>query len=77
MIQRDKDQDAKNSVTVKTDAEYKEIVKQKAMGVGIIKRADYDRSGPLLTSIRDQYGYGMDVYPKTLVAGHDMLEDYS
>ena len=69
------DQDIKNSVTAKTNEEYKEIVKQKAMGVGILKSADYNRYGPLLTSIRDQHGYGIDVYPKTIVAGHDMLED--
>ena len=77
LIQQEKDQDIKNLVTAKTDAEYKEIVKQKAMGVGILKRADYGRYGPLLASICDRYGYGMDVYLKTLVAGHDMLEDYS
>lgn len=77
LIQQEKDQDVKNLVTAKTDAEYKEIVKQKAMGVGILKRADYDRYCPLLTPIHDQYSYGMDVYPKTLAAGHDILEDYS
>ena len=31
--------------------------------------------GPLITAIRDQHGYGMDVYPKTLASGYDMLEN--
>ena len=31
-----------------------------------------------MTDIRDQYGFGgLDVYPKTLAAGHDILEDHA
>lgn len=74
LIKHEKDEDIKNSIPAKTEEEYAEIVKQKEMGVGILKRSDHNRYGPLLTSICDQYGYGMDVYPKTLSAGHDMLE---
>ena len=35
------------------------------------------RYGPLMVDIRDQHGFGADVYPKTLASGHDMLEDYT
>jgi len=46
------------------------------MGTALIKRPDMSRCGPLLVDIRDQFGFGIDVYPKTLVVGHAMLEDY-
>jgi len=29
-----------------------------------------------MISIRDQFGYGIDVYPKPLASGHNMLGDY-
>ena len=35
------------------------------------------RYGPLMVNIMDQYGFGADVCPKTLSAGHDMIEDYA
>ena len=47
------------------------------MGTALLKRSDMTRYGPLMTDIRDQHGYGIDVYPKILAAGHDMLEDYA
>ena len=45
--------------------------------MALIKRSDMSRYGPLMTDIRDQYGYVVDVYPKTLVSDHNMLEDYA
>ena len=47
------------------------------MGTALIKHSDYGRYKDLITDIRDQYGYGIDVYPKTLAAAHDMLEDFA
>ena len=47
------------------------------MGTALLKQSDMNRYAPLLVDIRDQYGFGSDVYPKTLAAGHDMLEDYA
>ena len=47
------------------------------MGTALIKRSDMSRYCPLTTDIRDQFGYGVDVYPKPLASGHDMLEDYA
>ena len=47
------------------------------MGTALLKRSDISRYGPLMTGLRDQYGYGIDIYPKILSSGHDMLEDYA
>merc|ERR1740124_389558 len=76
LIQYKKEQDKKN-VTTHTNSEIKAIVKDKMIGTALIKRSDMSRHGPLLVDIRDQFGFGTDVYPKILAAGHDMLEDYA
>ena len=47
------------------------------MDTALLKRSDMNRYSPLMTDIRDQYGYGIYVYPKTLTSAHDMLEDYA
>jgi len=47
------------------------------MGKALLKRSDMSRYAPLMVDIRDQFGYGLDVYTKTLPACHDMLEDYA
>ena len=46
------------------------------MAVGLLKRVNTNMYRDLLTNIRDQHGYGHDVYPKTLAAAHNMLEYY-
>ena len=62
---------------LKTEEQYYEIIREKSMAVGLVKRADQRRYKGMLTDIRDQYGYGHDVYPKTLAAAHNMIEDYT
>jgi len=47
------------------------------MGTVLLKRSYTSSHGPLMTDIRDQFGYGIDVYPKNLTPGHTMLEDYA
>lgn len=46
------------------------------MGIALLKCSDMNRYGLLMIDIRDQYGYVINVYPKTLASGHDMLEYY-
>ena len=75
LIDYAKEQDLKNG-KIHTDNEIKAIVKDKMMGTATIKRSDMNRYYFLMTGVRDQYGYGQEVYPKLLAAGHDMLEDY-
>jgi len=59
-----------------TDLEIKALAKEKMVGTTLLKRSDMNRYGPLMTDIRDQYSYGIDVYPKMLASAHSMLEDY-
>lgn len=76
LIDYKEDQDIKNGES-HNDDELKSIVKEKMMDTALLKRSDMSRYGPLMTNIRDQLGYIIDVYPKTLALGHDMLEDYA
>ena len=56
---------------------YKGIVKDKMMGVESLKREDQHRFGKLTTSIRDQYSFKKDVYPKTLHNTYELLVKHS
>ena len=76
LIDYEKEQDAKNGKN-HNESELKFFVKDRMMGTALLKRSGMSRYGPLMTNIRDQFGYGIDVYPKTLASGHDMLEDYA
>ena len=42
------------------------------MGTTLIKRSDMSRYVPLMADIKDQFGYGINVYPKSLTVSHDM-----
>ena len=76
LVKYEEQQDVKNGIS-RSDEQVRTIVKEKMMGTALLKRSDMNRYTPLLIDIRDQYGFGSDVYPKTLAAGHDMLEDYA
>ena len=60
----------------KSNKEVKATVRERIMGTALLKRSDMLRYGPLMTNIRDQHGYGIDVYPKILASAHGMLKDY-
>ena len=47
------------------------------MGVVFIKRANKVKYGKLLTAIRDQHSFNIDVYPKTLHGAYELLENHS
>ena len=76
LIDHETAENAKNSI-IRDAKQVKATVREKMMGTALLKRSDMTRYGPLMTDIRDQHGYGIDVYPKTLASGHDMLEDYA
>ena len=76
LINHEKEINSKNGVK-RSDAQVKAVVREKMMGTALLKRSDMQRYMPLMTDIRDQHGYGIDVYPKTLSSGHDILEDYA
>ena len=77
LIDYEKQKDVDAGISAKSDAQYKEVVKEKAMGTALIKRADQGRYKELLLNIRDQQGNGLDVYPNTLAAAHNKLEDFA
>ena len=47
------------------------------MSTSLLKRSDMSIYNPLVTDVRDQYYYGIDVYLKALTSARDMLEDYA
>ena len=47
------------------------------MAMGLLKRANKKKFGRLMVNIRDQYAFGMDVYPKTLDAAYELIENHS
>ena len=60
----------------RTDEEKKLCVREKMMGIALLKRSK-DSNRSLLQAIRDQHAFGMDVYPKTLHDEHELLESHS
>ena len=66
---------AKGDILEEKDARV--IVKNKMQGLDLIKKADRKRYGGLLTSIRDKFALGIDVYPTSLNKAYDLLESYA
>ena len=77
LIKVEKERDDKNGLSVKTNTEYKLIVKEKMLGVAFLKRSDQKRYGKLMTSIRDQHLFKKDVYPKLVYDAYELLENHS
>ena len=46
------------------------------MAVAFLKRSDDERYAELKLSIRDQFAFGIDVYPKTLNGAYDLRESH-
>ena len=77
LFEYEKKSDTKAGPTVlRTDAEIANCVREKMMGIAYLKRANED-SQKVLTSIRDQYTFGMDVYTDTLHEAYELLETHS
>lgn len=60
-----------------TNEEIKALVKERMMGTALLKRSAMSMYGPTMTNIRDQFGYEIDLYLKSLAAAYDILEDYA
>ena len=56
-----------------TEAAYRERVIQKMKAVGLLKRANKKMYSKLMTSIREQFSFKIDVYPATLNDAYDLL----
>ena len=77
LIDYEKELNNKNySVINRTDEELKAHVREKLMAVAFLKRAKYDYK-KLMTTIRDQHTFGIDVYPSTLHDAYELMENHS
>jgi hypothetical protein len=56
---------------------YQKKVRDKMMGTAFLKRANGKRYDPFLLSIRDQFAFGINVYPTSLTAAYELLENYT
>ena len=74
LIEHEKKEAGRDGV-LRTDTEFKALVRERIMGTALLKRSDMSIYGPLVTDIREQFGYGINVYPKSLTAAYDILED--
>ena len=66
--------DIKNNIEARSEEMYKKIVKDKMMGVGLLKRANSKTYDKILTNIHDQFAFNIDVYPNTLHESYKLLE---
>ena len=77
LITYEQNKDKTEGKAIDSDEKYAERVRDKMMGVALLKRADEERYAELKLSIRDQFAFGIDVYPKTLNGAYDLLENHS
>ena len=77
LINLAKDSDVKKEKITKKDEDYKSIVRDKTLGVGLLKRANQHKYGKLMTSIRDQHSFKKDVYSKSITEAYGILENHS
>ena len=47
------------------------------LGLMLLKRASKVKYRKLLTTIRDQHAFGIDVHPKTLHEAYELMENHS
>ena len=77
LIKHEESQDVKNGLNPpRSEFALKKDVREKMMAIALIKRAKFDYK-KLITTIRDQHAFGIDVYPNTLHDAYELLENHS
>ena len=77
LIKYEANQGIKNELEPpRSKATLKKDVREKMMAVALIKRAKFDYK-KLITTIRDQHAFGIDVYPETLHDAYELLKNHS
>ena len=77
LIKYEANQDIKNELEPpRSKATLKKDVRENMMTVVLIKRAKFDYK-KLITTIRDQHAFGIDVYPETLHDAYELLKNHS
>ena len=77
LIKYEKLEDKGKSIVKKENDIYKKIVRNKMMGLELIKRENNKKYDKLLTSICDQNHFNIDIYPKTLHDAYKFMENHS
>lgn len=78
LLAYEKEKDANDhGVTNRDDDKIKKDVMDRMMGVVFVKQANKVRYGKLLITIRDQYLFNTNVYPKSLHDVYELLENHS
>ena len=77
LLDHENKSDTKLDNNTKIDDEYETIVRDKMMAVGLLERSNRRKFHKLITNIYDQFAFNKDVYPTTLHASYELLENHS
>jgi hypothetical protein len=82
LINFEKDKDRKNpNIDMNNgdhnDTHYQRVVRDKMMVVAFLKQANTHRYEPLMLSIWEHFVFGNDVYPASLNAAYELLENFN
>ena len=77
LIKHEKEKDIEANLIPLSNEQYMTRVRNKMMAVGFLKRANTKKFTHLMTSIRDQFSFNIDVYPTTLNKAYELLENHS
>ena len=77
LIKHEMAKDKEQGLSPKTNSEYDLIVRNKMMAIGFLKRANTRKYEILMSNIRDQFAFNIDVYPTTLNSAYELLENHS
>ena len=76
MVEIEIREDIRANIKAKARNEYRVRVTERAKAMAFIKSANKKKYGKLLSTIREQHSFKIDVYPKTLVDAYQMLASH-
>ena len=77
LVEHEKNEDIKQGANVKTEAEYKKIVRSKKLAICFLRRSNLRMYSQILDDLRDQYLLSQDNYPTTLEGAYSLLQNHS
>ena len=76
MAEKEMEKDKEKGASTKTVAEYKKIVSDRAKAVALLRSACRKKYSRLMSNIRDQYTFKIDVYPSNITDAYDLLSTH-
>ena len=76
MTEKEMEKDKEKGASLKTVAEYKKIVTDRAKAIALLRSACRKKYGRLMSNIRDQYAFKIDVYPSNITDAYDLLSTH-